>query len=263
MRKYKYILFSIILAIVGCVTTPVSNRSALILVPFAQELSLGAQSYNEILSKEKVSQNLRLNQMIQRVGKRLAAVSHMPDLDWEFKVIESSQQNAFALPGGKVAFYTGIMQVCKNESGVATVMGHEIAHAIARHGAQRMTQQMLITGLMSAASISMSDSKSKALILGAFGLGVNYGLTLPFSRSNESEADEIGITYMAKAGYDPNEAIKFWTRFQNSKGEQPPEFMSTHPSDGTRIQGLTELLPNALKEYGSSSVQYGIGENFS
>lgn len=263
MRQYKNILFITIIAIVGCVTTPVSDRSALILVPFSQELSLGAQSYNEILSKEKISQNSRLNQMIQRVGKRLAAVSDMPELDWEFKVIESNQQNAFALPGGKVAFYTGIMQICKNEAGVATVMGHEIAHAIARHGAQRMTQQMLITGALSIASISMSDSKNKSLILGAFGLGANYGLTLPFSRSNESEADEIGITYMAKAGYDPNESIKFWTRFQNSKGDQPPEFMSTHPSDETRIQRLTELLPNALKVYGSASVQYGLGENFS
>jgi len=226
-------------------------------------LSLGAQSYSEILSKEKISQNARLNEMIQRVGKRLAAASDMPDLEWEFKLIESPQQNAFALPGGKVAFYTGILQICKNEAGVATVMGHEIAHAIARHGAQRMTQQMLITGALSFASLSYGNSKYKPLILGALGVGATYGLQLPFSRSNESEADEIGIIYMAHAGYDPREAVNFWTRFQNAKGSQPPEFMSTHPSDETRIGRLTELLPKALKEYDASSAKYGIGETFS
>ncbi len=259
-KKSKFILVVLLVAITACVTTPVSEKSALILIPFSQELSLGAQSYSEILSKEKVSQNAKLNNMILRVGKRLAAVSDMPDLDWEFKVIESPQQNAFALPGGKVAFYTGILQICKNEAGVATVMGHEIAHAIARHGAQRMTQQMLITGALSFASLTYSDNKYKPLILGALGIGTQYGLQLPFSRANESEADEIGIVYMAKAGYDPSIAVNFWTRFQNAKGSQPPEFMSTHPSDETRIGRLSELLPNALEKYKAAPVQYGIGE---
>ncbi len=259
-KKLNFIIIASLIAITACVTTPVSEKSALILIPFSQELSLGAQSYNEILSKEKISQNANLNSMIQRVGKRLAAVSDMPDLDWEFKVIESAQQNAFALPGGKVAFYTGILQICKNEAGVATVMGHEIAHAIARHGAQRMTQQMLITGALSFASLSYSNNKYKPLILGALGVGATYGLQLPFSRANESEADEIGIIYMARAGYDPNEAVNFWTRFQNAKGSQPPEFMSTHPSDETRIGRLSELLPKALEQYKVAPVQYGFGE---
>ncbi len=262
-KKLKFILAALLITITACITTPVSEKSALILIPFSQELSLGAQSYSEILSKEKVSQNTRLNKMIQRVGKRLAAVSDMPDLDWEFKLIESPQQNAFALPGGKVAFYTGILQICENEAGVATVMGHEIAHAIARHGAQRMTQQMLISRAMSFASLNYSNSQYKPLILGALGVGAKYGFQLPFSRGNESEADEIGIVYMARAGYDPNEAVNFWTRFQSSKGNQPPEFMSTHPSDETRIERLTKLLPNALKKYGATPVQHGIGEKVS
>jgi len=261
--KYKLILAALLIAITACVTTPVSDKSALILIPFSQELSLGAQSYGEILSKEKISQNTRLNKMIQRVGKRLAAVSDMPDLEWEFKLIESPQQNAFALPGGKVAFYTGILQICQNEAGVATVMGHEIAHAIARHGAQRMTQQMLISGAVSFASLNYSNSQFKPLILGALGIGAKYGLQLPFSRANESEADEIGIVYMARAGYDPNEAVNFWSRFQSAKGNQPPEFMSTHPSDETRIERLSELLPNALKKYKAASAQHGIGEKVS
>jgi metalloendopeptidase OMA1, mitochondrial len=259
-KKFKFILAALLISITACVTTPISEKSALILIPFSQELSLGAQSYGEILSKEKISQNTRLNKMIKRVGERLAAVSDMPDLDWEFKLIESPQQNAFALPGGKVAFYTGILQVCENEAGVATVMGHEIAHAIARHGAQRMTQQMLISGAVSFASLNYSNSQYKPLILGALGIGTKYGLQLPFSRANESEADEIGIVYMARAGYDPNEAVSFWSRFQSAKGNQPPEFMSTHPSDETRIERLSKLLPNALKKYGAAPVQHGTGE---
>jgi metalloendopeptidase OMA1, mitochondrial len=262
-KKLKFILVALLITITACITNSVSEKSALILIPFSQELSLGTQSYSEILSKEKVSQNTRLNKMIQRVGKRLAAVSDMPDLDWEFKLIESPQQNAFALPGGKVAFYTGILQICENEAEVATVMGHEIAHAIARHGAQRMTQQILISGAVSFASLNYSNSQYKSLTLEALGIGAKYGFQLPFSRANEFEADEIGIVYMTRAGYDPNEAVNIWSRFQNTKGNQPPEFMSTHPSDETRIERLSKLLPNALKKYGTAPVQHGTGKKVS
>lgn len=141
----------------------------------------------------------------------------MPNLEWEFKLIDSKQQNAFALPGGKVAFYSGILPVCANEAGVATVMGHEIAHAIARHGAQRISQQLVLTGLLSAASISLKNKKHHNLRLGTLGLGTTIGLTLPFSRMNESEADQIGLTYMAQAGHDPREAPRFWQRFDSKK----------------------------------------------
>ena len=144
MQKKFLFIFLITLILYACSTTPVSNRSTLILIPKAQEISLGKQSYNQILEKEKESEDTQLNEVVRRVGQRIIAVSHMPKLDWEIKLIESAEKNAFALPGGKIAIYTGILTVAKNEAGLATVMSHEIAHVIARHGAQRMTQQMLL-----------------------------------------------------------------------------------------------------------------------
>ena len=249
------------LLISGCVATPETDRSAMILVPFSQEVALGEQAYKDILSKEKLSTNRRLAAIVRRVGERLAKTTTMPDLKWEFKLVESKQQNAFALPGGKVAIYTGILPMCKTEAGLAAVMGHEIAHAVARHGARRMTQQMLIQGGMSLASVSLANAASRDMIIGALGIGANYGIVLPYSRDNESEADEIGLTYMARAGYDPKEAVQFWTRFSKAKGgAQPPEILSTHPADTTRISNLNKLLTKANKIYKSSPNRYGLGE---
>lgn len=261
MRKTLWI--SLILLILGaCVTTPVSNRSALILVPFSQEVALGHQAFSEVLKKEKESQDPRLNEIVKRVGKRIAAVSAMPNLDWETKLIESDQQNAFALPGGKIAVYTGILPVCANEAGLAAVLAHEVSHVIARHGAQRMSQQLIISGALAAASISLATHRERNVIMGALGVGVLYGVTLPFSRTDESEADQIGLIYMARAGYDPNEALNFWNRFASEKkGPKPPEFMSTHPADQTRIRQIQRYLPTALDEYRSSE-KHGLGEIF-
>jgi predicted Zn-dependent protease len=247
----------------GCVATPETDRSAMILVPFSQEVALGDQAYKEILGKEKLSTNSRLAAIVRRVGERLAKTTTMPDLKWEFNLVESEQQNAFALPGGKVAIYTGILPMCKTEAGLAAVMGHEIAHAIARHGARRMSQQMVLQGGMSLASAGLGGSGgSHDMIMGALGLGANYGVVLPYSRDNESEADEIGLTYMARAGYDPKEAVQFWTRFSQAKGGgQPPEILSTHPADTTRISNLNKLLEKANQVYQGSSQKYGLGEN--
>ena len=261
----KHFIFIILsgLVISACTTTPVSNRSALILIPKSQEISLGIQSYNEILKREKESEDTQLNQIIRRVGQRIASVSDMPKLEWEIKLIESDQKNAFALPGGKIAIYTGILSVAKNEAGLATVMSHEIAHVIARHGAQRMTQQMLLQGAMIGAGLSMKNSTQKNIVLSALGVGVLYGFTLPFSRLHESEADQIGLIYMAKAGYDPNEAINFWQRFGQVKGGKgPPEWASTHPADTTRIQGLRSYLSRAKYDYQNVKVKYGLGQSF-
>ncbi|MGV7221045.1 MAG: M48 family metallopeptidase [Nitrospinales bacterium] len=245
----------------GCVATPETDRSAMILVPFSQEVALGDQAYKEILGKEKLSTNSRLAAIVRRVGERLAKTTTMPDLKWEFNLVESDQQNAFALPGGKVAIYTGILPMCKNEAGLAAVMGHEIAHAIARHGARRMSQQMVLQGGMSLASASLANAASHDMIMGALGLGANYGVVLPYSRDNESEADEIGLTYMARAGYEPKEAAQFWTRFSQAKGGgQPPEILSTHPADATRISNINKLLPKANQIYQSSPQKYGLGE---
>ena len=261
----KHFIFILLSGVVisACTTTPVSNRSALILIPKSQEISLGIQSYNEILKREKESEDTQLNQIIRRVGQRIASVSDMPKLEWEIKLIESDQKNAFALPGGKIAIYTGILSVAKNEAGLATVMSHEIAHVIARHGAQRMTQQMLLQGAMIGAGLSMKNSTQKNIVLSALGVGVLYGFTLPFSRLHESEADQIGLIYMAKAGYDPNEAINFWQRLGQVKGGKGgPEWASTHPADATRIQGLRSYLSRAKYDYQNVKVKYGLGQSF-
>ncbi len=235
MQKHFISILLSGLVIYACTTTPVSNRSTLILIPKSQEVLLGKQSYNQILKKEKKSEDAQLNQIVQRVGQRIISVSDMPTLEWEITLIESDQKNAFALPGGKIAIYTGILSVAKNEAGLATVMSHEIAHVIARHGVQRMTQQMLLQGAMIGAGLSMKNSKQRNIVLSALGVGVLYGFTLPFSRLHESEADQIGLIYMAKAGYDPNEAINFWQRFSQIKGDKgPPEWASTHPADVIR-----------------------------
>ena len=256
-----YIVVTFILT--SCATTPVSDRQALILIPLSQEIALGKQAYQQTLKDQKESENKHLNQVLQRVGRRIAEVSDMPKLDWEFRLIESDEKNAFALPGGKVAVYTGMLRICANEAGLATVLSHEIAHVIARHGAQRMSQQMLISGAMMGASISLRDNTQRSIIMGALGLGVLYGIKLPFSRGDEGEADQIGLVYMAKAGYDPEEAIKFWQRFSKAKGDKgPPEWASTHPADKTRIAGLKTYLSRAKYKYQNVKLQHGLGETF-
>ncbi len=257
--KFIFVVF----LLTACATTPISDRQALILIPLSQEIALGKQAYKQTLKDQKVSENTHLNQVLQRVGQRIVEVSDMPKLEWEFRLIESEEKNAFALPGGKVAVYTGMLRVCANEAGLATVLSHEIAHVIARHGAQRMSQQMLLSGAMMGASISLRNNTQRSIILGALGLGVMYGITLPFSRGDEGEADQIGLVYMAKAGYDPEEAIKFWQRFSQAKGDKaPPEWASTHPADKTRIAGLKTYLSRAKYKYQNVKLQHGLGETF-
>jgi len=231
------------------------------MIPIRQEIALGKQAYNQILKEEKDSDDKKTTALVKQIGLRLAKVSAMPNLDWEFHLIESEQQNAFALPGGKVAVYTGLLPVAMNEAGLATVMSHEIAHVIARHGAQRMTRQLILTAGLMATSISLNNSKQKKIIMAALGVGIVYGLTLPFSRTNEAEADQIGLTYMARAGYNPNEAVRFWKRFANVKGGQEiPEFLSTHPADKTRITLINRYLTRAKIDYNALKVKYGLGK---
>lgn len=245
----------------ACVTTPISNKSAFIMIPLSQEIFLGKQAYNEILKNEKYSYDRKTAALVKQTGLRIAKVSAMPNLDWEFRLIESKQQNAFALPGGKVAVYTGLLPVAMNEAGLATVMSHEIAHVIARHGAQRMTRQLILTAGLMATSISLENSKQKKIIMAAFGVGIMYGFTLPFSRTNEAEADQIGLTYMARAGYDPNEAVRFWKRFADVKKEKEvPEFLSTHPADKRRIALINRYLTRAKIDYNTVKIKYGLGK---
>jgi len=258
---FKVIL--IVFLLTACATTPISDRQALILIPESQEIAFGKQAYNKALKDQEDSKDAHLNQVLQRVGRRIAEVSDMPKLDWEFRLIESNDKNAFALPGGKVAVYTGMLRICENEAGLATVLSHEIAHVIARHGAQRMSQQFLLTGAMIGANISLQSNTQRGIIMSALGLGVLYGIQLPFSRADEGEADQIGLVYMAKAGYDPDEAIRFWKRFSEEKGDSdPPEWASTHPADKTRVKGLKAYLSRAKYSYQNIKLKHGLGETF-
>jgi predicted Zn-dependent protease len=249
------------MAIRGCQEGPFGRRQVVAISP-QEEASLGAQAFQQVLAENR--SNLVGGselETVRRVGERIAAVSNDPDIlkatkltkqnfRWEFRVVASKQLNAFCLPGGKVVVYTGILPVCKTESGLATVMGHEIAHALAHHGAERMAQQKMVdvgrVGLTAAFSdLPPEKQMQMQAILGA---GANFGILLPFSRSHESEADRIGLYLMAAAGYDPHEAARFWVRMQEASksGGSPPEFMSTHPSSNRRSADLREWTPEAM-----------------
>lgn len=218
-----------------------------------QESALGLQSFKEVLSQERRIESGPQVEMVKAVAQRLInqVDSESKKFEWMVSLVDSNQINAFCLPGGKIVVYTGILPIAKSPDGLATVMGHEIAHATSRHGAQRMFQQGLVQTAMMGANITLSDMdpQKRQLLLGALGAGVQYGLVLPYGRDHEFEADEIGLRYMARAGYDPNEAIKFWERMNEAADSgSPPEWMSTHPSHGSRIQRLKELVPVVLAE---------------
>ncbi len=249
----------------GCRTTPVTGRKQLRFIPKSMEMSLGEQSYAEVVSQAKPSENTLWRDAVLRTGQRIAEVANAPDFQWEFRLLASETKNAFCLPGGKVAIYEGIIPYCQNEAGLAVVMSHEIAHALAHHGAERMSQQAGVQGVNAMLGWAMSETTpaTRELAMKAFGTGVQYGVLLPYSRKHESEADEIGLQLMAKAGYDPAEAPLFWGRFGQAKqgSETPPEWASTHPSDDRRASDLAAKLPEAMSVYQASPVRYGRGEN--
>lgn len=236
---------------------PMTERKQLVDMTIDQEMALGLQSYEQILSRERVVPSGELVDQVRDIGERLAAAAkefgHDPGFQWAFNVIESPQANAFALPGGKTAVYTGILPVVENADGLAVVMGHEIAHATARHGAERMAYQKLVRIGSMAASLVVGDMgyQTQRMVMGALGAGAEYGVLLPFSRNHESEADYIGLMYMARACFDPAEAPKVWKRMgeqKSSKGE-PNEFSSTHPSNETRIENFGKWMDEAQDVY--------------
>lgn len=255
-----FLVVLLLIAVQSCAVVPHTQRKALILISPGQEAALGAEAYKEILSQEKLSDNKRWILIVDRVGRNIARVSDRPDLDWEFKLIESPQKNAFCLPGGKVAVYTGIMEVARNEAGLAAILGHEIAHAIARHGAERMSQALLVNLGLGLADVSLQNSEHRDLILAALGLSANVGLLLPYSRKHESEADAIGTLYMARAGYDPNEAVALWERFAGAEQNRPPAFLSTHPPSRERAEALQVIAQRVMAEYRKVPNPYGKGE---
>jgi predicted Zn-dependent protease len=234
-------------------TNPETGKTQHVGMSSQQEESLGLQAYQEVLADSQVVNSGPNVETVHRVVSKLAAEvgESGRNFDWQVSVVESPQVNAFCLPGGKIVVYTGILPVAQNEAGLATVLGHEIAHATARHGAQRMFRSQLAqTALMGAAySMSDMDYQKRQTIMGLLGAGAQYGVILPFGREHETEADQMGLHYMARAGYDPREAIAFWERMSGAGRAQPPEFLSTHPSHGNRIETLKQSLPKALAEY--------------
>jgi len=250
------ILMPTVMLWTGCSTVPVTGRSQLNLISPSEEMQLGLTSFNQLKKETPISKDAAANELVQKVGKRIAAVAtpDMPNAQWEFVVFENKEANAFCLPGGKVGVYTGILPITKDEAGMATVLGHEIAHAVARHGGERMSEAMLMQtgGQLLGAGMSSADPRWQAGLMIAYGVGSKLG-ELKFSRGQESEADEIGVIYMARAGYDPEAAIGFWERFatfnkqQGGGGTLP--FLRTHPTDEQRIGHLRALMPRAKSEY--------------
>jgi predicted Zn-dependent protease len=238
----------------GCSTAPVTGRRQLSLVSSDQEMQLGISSFQELKKETPISQDPAANALLQKVGKRIAgaAAKDLPNAQWEFVVFESKEANAFCLPGGKIGVYTGILPITKDEAGLATVLGHEVAHAAAHHGAERMSQQLVAdTGAQYVGSrLTNAAPVTQAIASAAFGVGAQVGVLLPFSRTQESEADHIGLIYMARAGYDPKAALDFWGRFAAATGPQSGfAFLSTHPVTQVRIEQLRKEMPEAQAEY--------------
>lgn len=248
------LLCGALLMFAGCTTVPQTGRSALHLVPSSQLATMSATQFGQLKQKTPISRDPTYNAMVRRVGDRIAYVAgpDMPNAQWEFVVFEDDEQiNAFAMSGGKVAVYTGIFKVVKTDADLAIVMGHEVAHVAAGHANERVSQQLLAAGgaLVLQFGTSDMDSDQRALLMAAYGAGASFGVMLPFSRFHESEADEIGLIYAAKAGYDPRTAIPFWERMAAQSNGAPPEFFSTHPASSTRIRKLNELMPKAMLVY--------------
>jgi len=262
MIRLLTIITALAFLLSACATVPLTGRKQLSLIPDSQMNTMSFQQYDQVLAESTLSTNAAETAMIKRVGARiqqsveeyLAATGnsdHINGYAWDFNLIESNQINAWCMPGGKVAFYTGILPVCEDETGVAVVMGHEIAHAIAEHGSERMSHSMMVQmgGMALNEAIKNEPEETQALYMSAFAVGSQYGAMLPFSRQHESEADHMGLVFMAMAGYDPQQAPVFWQRMASLGGEKPPEFMSTHPADETRVRQLNEWMPEALKYY--------------
>lgn len=274
-RAASSLLLLLPLFVWSCATAPISGRSQLILPGFDSqtEVKMGIQAYDDVVKKGPISKDPKVLELVSGVGKRIAAIvedpvkgkkiglSAPPHYPWEFTVIDDPKTvNAFALPGGKVVVYTGILPLTKDEAGLATVLGHEIGHAIARHGVERMSTGKLAELGATGLEILLGgggNEQQKGVIHQAFGIGTQVGVMLPFERSQESEADHIGLDLMAMAGYNPEEAVPFWERMAAGSKDHPPEFLSTHPADERRIEQIKAWLPEAVREYRAASEKSG------
>jgi predicted Zn-dependent protease len=257
-------LLALVLAVVllACSTVPITGRKQLNLIPQPEMLSMSYQEYGTFLKENKISADRQGTALVKKVGGNIQKAVEtyfaqhtmsdaLKEYRWEFNLVESKEVNAWCMPGGKVVVYTGILPVTKDETGLAVVLGHEIAHAVAEHGNERMSQGLLqqLGGVALSEALASKPAETRDMWMQAYGVGSQVGVMLPYSRAQESEADHLGLVFMAMAGYDPGKAIDFWQRMSQGTGEKPPELLSTHPSDATRIQQIKENLPEAMKYY--------------
>jgi|APLak6261667961_1056064.scaffolds.fasta_scaffold00272_14 metalloendopeptidase OMA1, mitochondrial len=256
---YRLVVAGALLALAGCYTVPETGRQSMIMISPGDEVEMGAAAFAELRGKEKISTDPEANARVQRIGKRIAEAvgDALPSAKWEFVVFDEPKTiNAFALPGGKVGVYTGLINLAQSDDELAIVMGHEIGHVTARHGAERMSQGLVAGVIGAGVGIATNDSRNQDLWRVGYGL-VAAGATLAFSRSHESEADYIGIRYAAKAGYNPMAAITFWQKMAKAKdGPQPPKWLSTHPSHADRIANLQHWMPEVLPYYETAKKRY-------
>lgn len=243
------------LAIGSCATVPETGRKQLNFISDAQMNQLGDEAFAEIKTKEKIDKEPSINERVTAVAKRIAAASGA-DFKWEFVVIDDPKTvNAFCLPGGKIAVYTGILPIAKNDAGLAAILGHEVAHAVLHHGAERLSQGLVSQFGLDALTVAFGANEHRGLIAAGLGIGLQYGVLLPYSRKHESEADTVGLKYMAEAGYNPHEAVALWERMAASERSGVPEFLSTHPNPKSRIIALEKELPEVMPLYAKSDKQ--------
>ncbi|MGD9185615.1 MAG: M48 family metallopeptidase [Desulfobacterales bacterium] len=269
-RTRLRLIFGVVLLVAvvwGCAEVPITGRQSLHLVPERELLTLSLQQYNDVLQKSKLSTDNQKVAKVRRVGNRIAKAAEsflaesghqdlIKNFQWQFNLIEDDETaNAWVMPGGKAAVYTGILPFTKDETGLAVVLGHEVGHALANHGNERMSQGLLANmgGMALSAAISSQPQMTQELAMAAFGAGASIGVLLPYSRLQESEADHIGLILMARAGYDPRQAVPFWQRMNKAPGSRPPELLSTHPAPETRIANLKALIPQAMAYYRGSA----------
>lgn len=251
-----------LLFLTSCTTVPLTGRKQLSLVNESEVMTMSLSQYDQFIKSNKISGNKAETERVRKVGGKIATAvekyfkdkglsSYLDGYKWEFNLIEDKSINAWCMPGGKVVVYTGILPLMKNEAQLATVMSHEIAHAVARHGNERMSEQLVAQGFGTALSVALSEKpqQTQQLAMAAFGLGSQLGYMLPFSRTHEYEADEMGLYFMAMAGYDPNQSIDFWKSMAQNSTSKTPEFLSTHPLYQNRIAKITAKLPEAMKFY--------------
>lgn len=271
--KKSVVAVSMLLLLSGCSSVALTGRKQLLLVPDSEVMSLSNSSFQDYMKTAKPSTNAANTAMVVRVGKRIAAAvetylrnngmaAEVQNFAWEFHLVQDQEPNAFCMPGGKIVVNEGILPYTQTEEGLAIVLGHEVGHAVAKHSAERLSQQMVASygGQILSGVLANKSTATQMLAQQVYGLGAQYGVMLPYSRKNESEADHLGLVFAAMAGYNPQAAVSFWQRMASSGSQKVPEFMSTHPSDASRISNIQKLMPEALKYYTPGQTS-GVNQN--